>query len=239
MKSVVERCTQLQGQLTRLRQTQKNQEKAKSIGVRREELESRRVKLTRLTAAATVLLRHEQLAPKLFPGVDKAQQSCTAVQQLLNTDPESLTRGRDYSNLLRRLDQISESLEHQTKAVWSEFVKKHEGGDERFLTQVEQVPGQAKAVNAIRVARKAVIDATAQVPVNEEQYQHFLSCSRALQQALGKLDPHDFPADVLGFFKRAQSPGGAPLAMFTEEVQVWLKRKGMLEGLRIRFDGEG
>lgn len=238
MKAVYERCAELQAHLSRLRLTQANQEKAKALGIRREELESRRVNLARWTTAATVLLAHEHIAPKQLPRNEKVRQTITLVRQRLESDPECLTTGRDYSSMLKRLKEISDILEHTVVTVWSEWVKKHEGGDERFLAQVEQVPGQAETVAAIRAARKALVDASVQVPVSEEQYQHFLSCSAALQQAQGRLDPADFPADVLGFCKRAQSPGGAPLSMLTAEVRAWLERKNMLEGLRIRFDGE-
>lgn len=239
MKSVSERCTELQAKFTRLRQVQDNQEKARVLGVRRCELEERKVLLTRLAATAAVLLKHEQLAPKHLPRVDEARQSCAVVRQRLDTDPETLTMGRDYSTLLRRLDKVNHTLEHLVSAAWRELVKKHEGGDERFLAQVEQVPGQAKAVATIRLARAELASASARVPVSEEQYQHFLSCSRNLQLALGKLEPDDFPAEVLRFFKLAQSVGGAPLSLLTAEVRAWLERKGMLERLRIRFDGEG
>lgn len=239
MKSVTERCAELQTQLSSLRQAQDNQEKARVLGARREELEARRLKLTLAAASAAVLVKHEQLPAARLPDVAKAQQSCAVVRQRLDEDPESVTKGREYSLLLRRLDEINGSLDDLVQTAWSELVKRHEGGDERFLAQVERVPGQAAAVAAIRLARTVLLTASAQVPASDEQYQHFLTCSGALQEALGKVNRGDFPAEVLAFFKRAQSPAGAPLSLLTDGVRAWLERKGMVQGLRIRFGGEG
>lgn len=239
MSSMSERCLALQTQLDRLRQTQANHEKAKSIGTRRQELEERNVELACLAGAASVLVHHKHLVPTLLPNIEKARQNCTAVLQRLESDPETLTQGRDYSKLLERLDTIRETLRKQTSAAWSEFVKKHEGGDERFLGQVEQVPGQAEIVATIRRARAQLNGAAAAVPQTEAQYEQFIRCSQVLQQALDSLNPEEFPAAVLTFFKRAQSPGGAPIGLLTDEVRTWLDRKGMLGGLRVRFDKGG
>jgi hypothetical protein len=235
----MERCTELQTQLSRLGKAQDNQEKARILGARRDELEERKVLLTRLAAAASILLEHRHLAPKQFPAVDTAQESRAVVRERLDTDPETLTTGRGYATFIKRLDKINHTLRNQVSSAWSDLVRRHEGGDERFLAQVEQVPGQAEAVAAIRLARTELERASAQEPVSEEQYADFLGCSRNLQRALAGLQPDDFPVEVLRFFKQAQSVGGAPLSLLTEDVRAWLERKGMLERLRIRFDGKG
>ncbi len=237
MKSVTDRCIDLQEQLIRLRQVRQHHDKASELGLRREELELRRMKLASATAAATVLVSHQHLTSTRLPGADKAQRSCAAVRQRLDSDPATLKTGRDYSLLLSRLDDTTRSLAEEAKAAWSELTKEHEV-DDRYLSQVAQVPGQTEAVDAIRLARAALKSASAEVPVSEEQYQHFLTCSAALQAALGKVDRGDFPDEVLAFFKKAQSPGGAPLSLLTDGVRAWLERKDMVQALRVRFGGE-
>jgi len=237
VKTVPERCQDLGVQLTRLREVKRDRDRAAALDTRREELESKRDALTDGAAIWNALIAHGHVSPDALPSTDDARESCEAALSRLHADPDTLTRGRDYKTLLRRLDTVVDQLNASTSRAWRTLAEQHMGGDdEQFLQQVERVPGQARIVADIRSARTALREASQSPPRSDAEYQLFLKCSAALRAALAKLDPEGFPPAVLRFFKQAQSPGGAPLALLTDEVRGWLTANSLLEQLRVRFD---
>ncbi|MCB9759492.1 MAG: hypothetical protein H6739_06600 [Alphaproteobacteria bacterium] len=239
MKPVLERCAELLANLEHLQEVSRNQDQAKTLNLRREELRALRTELAVASLSEQILRAHSHLSASELPDCSKALESCDRVRGRLEQDPTKLTAGRDYSYLLSRSSNVRDHLVTKNAEAWRAFTSQHQSVDEGFLRQVERVPGQAGTVEAIRKARRRLESAAEQVPTEEEGYQAFLTASTALQQALEKLNPSDFPEAVLQFFLKAQSPSGAPVELLTEEVMGWLRERGLLGSLRVKFKGDG
>lgn len=238
MNSIVERCTALRAGLTRLGQAKDNEARAQELEKRRSELEEVRIQLSEVAASGQVLRAHGKQAHAL-PDCAKALESSNKVEALLNQDPMTITKGQDYKYLLSRVSKIAETLKASNEQSWHDVVSQHQGVDEAFLRRVERFPGQAQTVDKIRELKRAYDEATKHIPTNEGAYKRFEECYATLQQELKKLDPEAFPEDVLHFFRAAQQATGAPLSLFTTSVRGWLEKNGFLDGVRVRFTGEG
>jgi len=237
MSTVLSRCSELREGLDRLKVAKDSEERARDLEQRRIELEERRATLAVVAAQAEVLLEHGHLSPDQVPDCTKALESCEKVEALLEPDPLGITKGRDYSYLLKRVSKVAERLGATTQKSWAAVVEQHQGVDEAFLKKVETFPGQAETVARVRELRDAYAEATAAVPASEDSYKRFEACYAALQQELSKLDPDAFPDDVLRFFRKAQSAQGAPLDLFTDSVRQWLAEHELLDGVQVRFTG--
>ncbi|MGE0322131.1 MAG: hypothetical protein AB7K71_02620 [Polyangiaceae bacterium] len=235
----MERCAALRASLERLAAAKESRSKAEALEERRKELEKARIALATAVAPAQVLREHNHLSASSIPDVSKALDSCGAVQERLDADPTSITNGRDYKNLLTRLSEVAHALKTSVQSSWQSVVSEHQGPDEASLKRFEFFPGQKHTVQKIRELRQALEAETKQLPATAADYDRFQLAYGALQQELLKLDPEAFPEDVLRFFRAAQHANGAPIALFTSDVRDWLAANGWLDGVRVRFIGEG
>lgn len=237
MKSILERCDDLLAMTTRVKLAREGQSQASELAERRGELEEAQLALTLEAMSTATLVGRGDLAAAALPDGAKVLESVERVQARLLADPKSLTAGSDYKRLLTRIEKFQSGLSGSNATAWAGVVQRHLGGNEGFLRQVEQVPGQASAVDQIRDAREQLKTVAKQLPRDDEGYARFLYLSATLQERLALLDPDDFPREVLTFFRHAQSPGGAPLDLLTNAVRDWLATRGLLDRVRVRFGG--
>ena len=238
MKPILERCDELLAMTARVKQARDGQSKASELAERRGELEAAQLALTQEAMSTATLVGRGELTAEALPDGAKILESVTRVRARLLADPKTLTAGSDYKRLLTRIEKLQSDVSSVNTTAWQGVVQRHLGGNEGFLRQVEQVPGQANAVEQIRDARDQLKTVAKQIPRDDEGYGHFLDLSATLQERLALLDPEDFPREVLTFFRRAQSPSGAPLDLLTDAVRDWLAARGLLDRVRVRFGGD-
>lgn len=239
MKPIMDRCSALTERLERLKKAMDDEHKALVLEARRAELEALKEELGGVATTAKALLEHEHLTATDLPDCNKSLESIDKVGERLETEPTELTKGRDYKHLLGRVGKVQEHLAATTTKRWETVVAHHQGVDEAFLRRVEVFPDQSDRVARIRLLKAAFEATTRNAPASEEAYTAFTSSYDALQQELSQLDPEAFPDDVLRFLRAAQKAKGAPLKLFTDKVQTWLKESDLLDGVRVRFMGEG
>lgn len=237
MNSIIERCKALQERIERWERLQALQQEAATLGERQKELAENHALLQGAVDPALVLVVHRHLDPKVVPDLASLLPLLGAVKKKLREQPQQLASGRDYRRLRDGLATQAGVLRTQVESTWRDVVQQADRVDEAFLAAVAEVPGQRPAVDGIRELRRRLIALRGDPPSTEEGYSRFESISGLLSKAVDALDPKEFPADVLAFFKAASSPTGAPLGLLTQGVLDWLRMRAMEDQVRVRTSG--
>lgn len=237
MNSIIERCKALQERIERWERLQALQQEAATLGERQKELAETRAQLQIAVDRALVLAIHRHLDPKVGPDIASLIPVLGAVRKKLREQPQQLASGRDYRRLRDGLTTQAGALRSQVESTWRDVVQQADRVDEAFLAAVAEVPGQRLAVEKIRELRRRLISLREDPPSTEEGYLRFEAAASLLSKSVDALDPKEFPADVLAFFKAASSPTGAPLGLLTQGVLEWLKARAMEDQVRVRTSG--
>jgi hypothetical protein len=237
MSTITERCAVLTTRLGKLRQLEALHGQAEQLEERRRELEGRRDCLAIWVARAEVLAAHEHLNASVWPDVAGAKVALARVREKVRADPTRIAAGRDYRNLLDGTDRAVQALKEEVETAWSQVRTTVDPVDERLLQRLAEVPGQAAAVDEVRSLRNDLYGRSVIPPATLDDYAAFMRAAAMLADAWRGLDHRDLPESVLRFFKAAQSPAGAPEALWTAEVRTWLDEHDMLNSVRLYFRG--
>lgn len=149
---------------------------------------------------------------------------------LMSTPAES---GKDYGRFKRALDKVAKDANAAIDAALEGVKRDLPTIEESFLKQVELVSGYAEQVTRIRQERSLLLDGSDLRSKTAAELEIFLSKRDELRRLADKLDPEEFPKEVLEFFKAARRQGGAPLEKLTESVREWLTQRDQLKNVRV------
>lgn len=147
------------------------------------------------------------------------------------------SEGGNYSRFKRSIDKVAREVGAAvTKAL--ETVKRDLPTiEEAFLKQVELIPTYTEQVARIRKERDALFANAEPAGMAPEELATFLDRRDDLRKLADRLNPTEFPKEVLDFFRAARQQDGAPLEKLTETVRAWLQERGQLKNVRVRVMG--
>ena len=144
--------------------------------------------------------------------------------------------GRDYARLKRSIDKIEKDVTITVEKALDLVRRDLPTIEEAFLKQVELIPAYTSQVARIRTERDRLLAGTEPSAMTPVELEQFLDRRDELRTLADKLDPSEFPKEVLDFFRAARH-GGAPLEKFTEEVRTWLRERDQLKNIRVSVLG--
>lgn len=237
MSTVSVRCEALSKRIDALRQREAMQGQAEKLEQRRFELEQTRGRLAISIARTSVLVDQGHLDISVWPDVAETRAAQSHVREKLVEDLARLASGRDYKIMLAGAGQATSALEDAVSAAWAAVQSDADPVDERLLQRLDQFPNQARAATHIRELRAELDQLGMHPPVTAGEYASFAKVRDTLAEAWRNIDHGNLPESVARFFKTAQSPGGAPVSMWTQDVSAWLAQNGLLPSVRIHFRG--
>lgn len=227
--TVLERCTFVRSQIDALNAIKKAYKNAATFRERSAELKTLREDFDEAVSRLEVL-RARDLLPRNTPSPTKALTIVARCHEGLEANPNEI--GADYGNLKRALGGLTKKgIIGTVDAVIDAVQRDLPALDEAFLKQVESVPGYEIRVARIREQRQALRGADPKQ--SAEALGHFLDRRKELRALADDLNPSEFPADVLEFFRVSRQERGAPLEKFTNSVHEWLKERGLLKNVRV------
>lgn len=235
MTTISARCAALSDRIGRLKQRQALRGQAEELQRRRTELETARVRLAVALAQVEVLVGRGTLEQPPWPDTTRLLDSLGRVSERLEKAPSELTKGTDYRLVLSEAERVAATFGDVTAATWAGVVAANDPTNEQLLLRLELVPGQETSVARVRTLRGSLVALGEAAPTTEATYDQFLDVARALGSAWEALDHGDLPDSVLKFFKAAQRRAGAPMSLFTAEVQEWLDEHQMTVPIRVHF----
>lgn len=238
MTTVVERSQQLVDRLIAADRMQKLQDQAEELEKRRQELFVARSKFQLMLTRAQVLVRHGVLEGAAVPDMSGALRALGKVKEKLADEPGKLASGRDYRNLLEGTEHGSTQLDSVVTSAWTEMVASANPVDQRLLERLRQVPGQEEVVERVEQTRDKLLELRDSPPTSDDDWLKFRALEQELKEGWTALDSSDLPDDVVAFLQLAQSPEGAPEALWTIAVRAWFAKHEMLSGVRLHLRGE-
>jgi len=236
MSNAITRARELRQQADRLKNRQADEAKAQHFEKRRNELVELRKRLEEFALPADVLARDGRIPPEDFP--DSAEVEALLSKLLLKARqeaPEDFSKGNDYSRFRKRLDAMNSELESLVDKVWKEFLAEFPPVDEKLLDDLTTIPGQEQAVKQVRLLKSELQIATARPPKVDDELKAILKRAEALRAKLADLSDAHYPIPVRQFLRAAQQPGGAELGLLTDDVRQWLKARGLIDRIRLRW----
>ena len=146
---------------------------------------------------------------------------------------ESLTKGRDWTLLEKRLLSVCENVATALEASWQNFVHAAYSGESpedlgRSLASTD------RNVEELKLYRQAYADLkhlSRTRPETREDFSRVRDLARRLTEIYGRFD-FDVPEDVKCFLREVAG-GGAGLDLLTEEVRDWLRKQKISNHYRV------
>lgn len=227
--TVLDRCTSVRSQIQARNALKLAYKNAETFRERATELKELREGLDAAVSRLEVL-KARDLLPRIVPSPAKATTVVARCQGGLAANPNEI--GNDYGLLKRALGGLTKEVLGVVDKVLEAVQRDLPTVDEAFLKQVELVPGYQGKVLSIRQQRQAFLQGT-DPRRSAEALAQFLDRRTELRSLADDLEPSQFPAEVLDFFKAGRQGQGAPLEKFTDSVQQWLKERGLLKNVRV------
>jgi hypothetical protein len=226
--SVSERCHALRSRIAERNSLLRANQDAEAIRARIQEFAQLRTTLELRVQQRAILTEHQ------IPG-DKVRDPAQAIDMVKEVSRQVSENYDEASRQLGKLKRALGTLANDLTSVVTKAVQGLKGGipasDEVFLKQVALIPTYEPKVAQIRAVRDAILNGNDPMG-SSEALKHFLLNLGSLKAASDTLNPDEFPADVLKFFKAVRH-AGARLEDLTPVVHDWLAQQNLLKHVRV------
>lgn len=227
---LLDRCTSLRNRIARYDSLRRAYKDAEAFRDRANALEGTQRELAAAMRKVEVL-RLKSLEITKLPDPSAA---LAARDEYVAELTDSPVEGGNYSRFKRSVDKVTRDVGTAvTKAL--ETVKRSLPTiDEAFLKQVELIPTHTEQVVRIRKERDVLFAKADPATMSPEELSTFLDRREDLRRLADRLNPTEFPKEVLDFFRAARQQDGAPLEKLTDTVRTWLQQRDQLKNVRVR-----
>jgi hypothetical protein len=226
--SISERCHALRSRIAERNSLLRAHQDAESIRARTEDFAQLRSALQLRIHQCAILTEHQ--VPR-----DSVRDPVQIIDTLKELSHQVCENYDEASRQLGRLKRTLGTLSNHLSSVVTKAVQDLKGGipasDEVFLKQVELIPTYAPKVAQIRAERDAILDGNDPM-ASSDALKYFLLHLGSLKAASDTLNPDEFPADVLKFFKAVRH-ADARLDDLTPGVHDWLVQQNLLKHVRV------
>jgi hypothetical protein len=228
--TLLARIASLRGEVERHAALTKAYKAAAGIRARTEELKEEREGVI-LAMAKLDVLRDGTGASVGGVNVEAVLQTAGVyVERLKSSAADS---GKEHNKFRRSVEKVHKDLDKMLEKRLAEIEKSIPSIDETYLRQVEQIPGYAEKVKAVRAARQKLLSGVSLSEMGPSQLTEFLERRETVKTLSDSLSPAEFPEEVRDFFV-AMRRDAATLDKLTETVRQWLADRDLLKHLRLR-----
>jgi len=150
-------------------------------------------------------------------------------------DYTSLTKGRNYKDLLKYLGDLDKDLLSYNNALWSQYIELLSSCFTGHKGLINSLPCFSNYVEQIEKAQETFNELTSSFPQSQDVFDELSTIIKKVEGLTNNL-PDDLPESVKTFFANVRN-AGAPLSMIfeNEEIICWLKKYNMLDDLFIKI----
>ena len=229
---IAEECKKLREQLEEVAQADERENIHEQLESRRIELLEVRDALLAVTNSLKALSARTELAGNLES--TKCVDRVRKIRESLQTDPLSITKGRQFSDMRKAFEKFTTEGTECAQATWAIFMPRAKPSvDTNQLAQAEQQNDFKTIALKLKTRAKYAEKLGKNPPATEDDFAELESAWEDIREMMAELpDVADDPI-VQEFLKAANSSGGASIELLTDEVRAWLLENNIADKYRI------
>jgi hypothetical protein len=235
---IAEECRTLRHQLEGVDRAEDRRRTVENLNVRYDDLE----KLRETVLSATTALRAIAARTAIKGTIDgtKAQSRLKSIRQALQDDPQSITKGRDFSLMKSALEKFAASVVKATEETWDQYVVNARPAiDVNRVKEAELQDAFKHTVRKLESSTKEADQKSRRPPANEEQFAALEATWEEIRDLIDELPSAANDPVVREFLKAANSKEGADLNQLTDAVRDWLSENQTSDRYRIIYRNFG
>ena len=229
---IADDCKKLRQQLELVAKAKANEKIVEQLNLRKNEL----LQLKNKVVAATVSLEAVGSRTKIIGKLDatKAYERVQKLRIALKDDPQTITNGRDLTNMSSAFNKFTEHVLAATTATWDQYLPRAQPNvDANQIAQAEQQEAFKKTVRELKSKVELAEFLSKSHPTSETGFVTLETVWQDIRILIESLPAVTNDPKVREFLKAANSPNGAPLDMLTKEVRLWLNENKASDKYRI------
>lgn len=229
---IADDCKKLRQQLELVAKAKANEKIVEQLNLRKNEL----LQLKNKVVAATVSLEVVGSRTKIIGKLDatKAYERVQKLRIALKDDPQTITNGRDLTNMSSAFNKFTEHVLAATTATWDQYLPRAQPNvDANQIAQAEQQEAFKKTVRELKSKVELAEFLSKSHPTSETGFVTLETVWQDIRILIESLPAVSNDPKVREFLKAANSPNGAPLDMLTKEVRLWLNENKASDKYRI------
>ena len=229
---IADDCKKLRQQLELVAKAKANEKIVEQLNLRKNEL----LQLKNKVVAATVSLEAVGSRTKIIGKLDatKAYERVQKLRIALKNDPQTITNGRDLTNMSSAFNKFTEHVLAATTATWDQYLLRAQPNvDANQIAQAEQQEAFKKTVRELKSKVELAEFLSKSHPTSETGFVTLETVWQDIRILIESLPAVTNDPKVREFLKAANSPNGAPLDMLTKEVRLWLNENKASDKYRI------
>lgn len=231
---LLERCQTLTTHLQQLETARQQQNLARSLQERGDELSTIASKFEAATRVAQVLLDAGLVTSAKLPDSSKAAGRLGEMRHKLSNNPQDLTKGQSFHHLRRAIEILTQQFSEVAQNEWKEYVATTAPRiDSKLLSHLRESTLYATTIAQIEDHNRHVKLLVASAPQSKDTLREIQGHWVAIRDLLRQLPVSDEP-EVRAFLDAVISENGAPLKMLTESVRKWIEMHKMANEFCIR-----
>ena len=229
---IAEDCKSLRSQLEQVAKAELNEKITEQLNERRKELLELKTRVVAAVDSLQALAKRTKIDGKL--DATKAFERVKKVREALKSDPQSITRGQDFTNMTRAFEKFAEEASKATALTWKQYLPlSRPKVDANRIAQAEQQEAFRTKAIQLKVRAKHAEDTSKHSPLTEAKFVELEAVWEDIRELLEALPAVTNDPKVREFLKAANSSKGASLDLLTDEVIAWLRENNSLDKYRI------
>jgi hypothetical protein len=225
-------CKKLRHQLEQVAWAESNEKIVEQLNFRKQDLHILKEKVIAATTAFQAIASRTAIIGKL--DATKAFKRVQALRVALMDDPQSITKGRDLTNLTSAFDKFTDDVTKATTATWEQYLARTRPNvDLNQLAQAEQQEAFKTKVAQLKSRFKEAESLSKNPPATEAKFAELEAVWEEIRTLRESLPSVTDDPKVREFLKAANAPKGASLEMLTAEVLAWLNENKTHDKYRI------
>ena len=229
---IADDCKKLRQQLELVAKAKANEKIVEQLNLRKNEL----LQLKNKVVAATVSLEAVGSRTKIIGKLDatKAYERVQKLRIALKDDPQTITNGRDLTNMSSAFNKFTEHVLAATTATWDQYLLRAQPNvDANQIAQAEQQEAFKKTVRELKSKVELAEFLSKSHPTSETGFVTLETVWQDIRILIESLPAVTNDPKVREFLKAANSLNGAPRDMLTKEVRLWLNENKASDKYRI------
>jgi hypothetical protein len=229
---IAEECRKLREQLEEVAKAEERENVVKQLDARQTELIDLRNAVLGVTNSLDAIARCTKIITK--PDSSKCIERVKTICKALNSDPLSITKGRDFSQMKRAFENFIEDGNAAVVENWAQYLPKAQPKvDMNQIAQAEQQDAFKSKALQLRSRAKQAEQLAKDPPPDIQALLELEATWEGIRELIAELPAVSNDPIVQEFLKAANSRTGAPLELLTDEVRKWLQDNKVSDKYRI------
>ena len=229
---IEEDCRKLLEQLEEVSKANEREGIVKQLDSRLDDLNTLRLKVLAATDSLKAIAYRTSIDSELNPAIaiDRVQ----TIRSLLNADPLSITKGRDFTSMKKAFEKFAEEGRVAVEDTWVAYMPKARPNvDKGRMAQAKQLKDSAKDADRLEKLDDRATNLGKTPPADEAEFLEIEAVWNEVRQMIDKLPEISSDPKVQEFLRAANSQSGASLDLLTDEVRIWLQKNSLAEKYHI------